>query len=186
MLHQAKRAACFFQFFSALRGFGHRRGNVLRVKSLPCVRRSHRYCYLSPPAIPDPFKCAAAVVQLRKQCLRYPPLTHDLWVFGRFDHTPWFITHPHLSPLQTPPVGVRTCYHTPWFITPRRGPPRPALYHRGNIKYHTPHMIPHPVIIFLSAPMYRWGCVFLCGLRYVARQTAARPVAGGVGWRPSP
>ena len=106
-------------------------------------------------------------------------------VFGGY-HTPWFITPPHLSHPQTHPVGVRTCYHTPWFITPPNvpcgwsnvlshplvyhtpwGPPRPALYHRGYTRYHPPHRIPHPVIIFSSAQMYHRGCVILCSLRYV-------------------
>ena len=110
------------------------------------------------------------------------PPKHDLWVLGGY-HTPWFITPPHLSHPQTHPVGVRTCYHTPWFITPPHlshpqtyrvggrtcyhipwfntpwGPPRPALYHRGYTRYHIPHRIPHPVIIFSSAQIYHRGCV---------------------------
>ena len=82
---------------------------------------------------------------------------------------------PHQQPVAHP-VGVRTCYHTPWFITPPNvpcgrsdvlshplvyhtpwGPPRPALYHRGYTRYHPPHRIPHPVIIFSCAQTYHRG-----------------------------
>ena len=61
---------------------------------------------------------------------------------------PPFITPPHLSHPQTHLVGVQTSYHTPWFITPPLGPLRVSFYHPEYARYHTPHRIPHPVIIF--------------------------------------
>ena len=88
---------------------------------------------------------------------------HTLWVFGRA------ITPPHLHL-----VGVRTSCHTPWFITRPLGPLRAALYHPGYTRYHTPHRIPHPVIIFLNLKMLSPGCVVLCQLRYAADSCVAR------------
>ena len=82
---------------------------------------------------------------------------------------PLFITPTHLSHPQTHLVGVRTSYHTPWFITPPLGPLRAALYHPGYTRYHTPHRIPHPVIIFLNPTILSPGCVVLCQLRVFPR-----------------
>ena len=97
----------------------------------------------------------------------------QLRVFVQAYHTPssvWqaavqLLSHPLLSHPQTHPVGVRTSYHTPWFITPPLGPLRAALYHPGYTRYHTPHRIPHPVVIFLNPTMLSPGCVILCQLR---------------------
>ena len=100
------------------------------AKTYRVCGRSDRY---HPPAIPHPFKCAAAAAQLYKECFGIPPQArpvgvrrlshplvyhtpkHTLWVFGRA------ITPPGLSHPQTYPVGGRTRYHTPRFITPPGG-----------------------------------------------------------------
>ena len=84
---------------------------------------------------------------------------------------PLFITPPHLSHPQTHLVGVRTSYHTPWFMTPALGPLRAALYNPGYTRYHFPHRIPHPVIIFFIPTMtiLSLGCVILCQLRVLTR-----------------
>ena len=79
---------------------------------------------------------------------------------------PLFITPSHLSHPQTHLVGVRTSYHTPWFITPPLGPLRAALYHPRYPRNHTPHRIPHPVMIFLNPKMLSRGCVILCQVWY--------------------
>ena len=78
---------------------------------------------------------------------------------------PLFITPPHLSHTpQTHLVGVRTSYHTRWFVTPPLGPPRAALHHPGHTTYHTPHRIPHPVIIFQIPKFHHRGV--LSGVSY--------------------
>ena len=84
------------------------------AKTYRVCGRSDRY---HPPAIPHPFKCAAAAAQLYKECFGIPPQArpvgvrrlshppvyhtpkHNLWVFGRAI-TPPGLSHPHI-------------YHTP-------------------------------------------------------------------------
>ena len=115
--------------------------------------------------IPHSFKCAAAAVQLLSHPLLSHPQTHPMGV-RTFYHTPFLSPLPHLSNPQTHLVGVRTSYHTPWFITSPLGPLRTALYHPGYARFHPPHRIPHPVIIFLNPKILSLGCVILCQLRY--------------------
>ena len=86
---------------------------------------------------------------------------------------PLFITPHHLSHPQTHLVGVRTSCHTPWFITPPLGPLRAALHHPGYTRYHSPHRIPHPVIIFLDPNVLSPGCVISCQLPYDTLSTNA-------------
>ena len=64
---------------------------LLQKRFLPRVHLLLLLIY--PPAIPHPFKCAAAAVQLFKQCYSIP---RQLRVFGRaitpphyYTHTPW-------------------------------------------------------------------------------------------------
>ena len=90
--------------------------------------------------------------------------------------TPAFITPPNtpcgcsdaLSHPQTHLVGVRTTYHTRWFITPPLGPLRAALHHPGYTRYHPPHRILHPVIVFLNPKI---SCYHRCVLSCVSYGT---------------
>ena len=93
----------------------------------------------------------SSVRQQRFNCYHTPK--HTLWMFGRAI-TPPFYHPPSL-------VGVRTFYHTPWFITPPLAPLRAATYRPGYTRYHTPHRIPHPVIIFQNPQNVISGVCYL-------------------------
>ena len=127
MLHQAKRADICFSNFLGFEGVQSSSRYVLRSFA---PARTYRVCGRS--------YRSTTVRQQRLNSTRSVTVSHpkhDLWVFGRAI-TPPGLSHP-LPPSPTVthpqpyPVGGRTCYHTPW------GPPRPALYHRGYIRYHT-------------------------------------------------
>ena len=156
-----------------------------QITSFFQLERSDRY---HPPAIPHPFKRAAAAAQLYTECFGIPPQARPVGVRRSSHplvyHTPSFITPPNTPCGCSDVLSHPLVYRTPTFITPpnvpcgwsdvlshplvyhtRWGPPRPALYHRGYTRYHTPHRIPHPVIIFSSAQMYHRGCAILCSLR---------------------
>ena len=146
-----------------------------------CVRT---FGQVSPPRNITPLQvCGSSGSTLQGRSASVSPPKHDLWVFGGY-HTPWFITPPNTTCGCSDVLPHPLVYHTPTFITPPNvpcgwsdvlshpllyhtpwGPPRPALYHRGYTRYHTPPTIPHPVIIFSSAQMYHRGCVILCSLR---------------------
>ena len=153
---------------SASRGLSHRRGQMLRsfvalVGPVVLLQPGITGRYLQEECgaaasvcagIPHPLKCAAAAVQLLSH-----PQTHPVGVRTCY-HTP-FLSHPQTHLV----VGVRTSYQTPWFITPPLDTLRAELYHPGHTRYHTPHRIPHPVILFSNPKMLPPGCVFLCQLR---------------------
>ena len=123
---QSKPVFCL-KLSSALRGLSHRRGHVLRSFVTlvgPICFTTTRYHRWVPTAgvrgsckcscrHTTPFKCAAAAVQL--------------------------LSHP-LSPPQTHPVGVRTCYHTP-FLSP------PLVYHTPQHTFcECSDVLSHPLV----------------------------------------
>ena len=72
------------------------------------------------------------------------------------------------------PITPPGLSHTPW------APCELHLYHPGYTRYHTPHRIPHLVIIFLNPKMLSQGCVILCQLRtvsYCCKRKSLQPPA---------
>ena len=165
---QSKPVFCL-KLSSALRGLSHRRGHNKEFRHLgwaPLV-------YHNPVSQAGTFSRSAGQLQVFVQAYHAPSSVRQ----QRFNcyhtrvyhtpNTPWgcsdvlshplFITPPHLPHPQTHLVGVRTSYHTPWFITAPLGPLRAALCHPGYTRYHTPHRIPHPVMIVLYPKSYNRG-----------------------------
>ena len=75
-------------------------------------------------------------------------LKHTLWVFGRAIAPPFYHPSSFITPPNTPCGCSDVLSHPLWFITPPLGPLRAELYHPGYTRYHLPHKIRHPVIIF--------------------------------------
>ena len=80
-----------------------------------------------------------------------------------------FLSHPAITPPFITPCYYTPFYHTllytPWFITPPSWPLRAAVYHAGYARYHTPYIMPHPVMIFSKPKMLPPGCGFLRSMR---------------------
>ena len=72
------------------------------------------------------------------------------------------------------PATAHVTYHTPLLSHPLVITPSPckwgtvsAIYHTGDIRYHTPYTIPHPCDKFLNPKILSHGCGILCNLRYM-------------------
>ena len=130
-----------------------------------------------PPAIPHPFKCAAAAVQLFKQYYGIPAPSTTCGCSDVLSYPLRYYTHTPFGWSDAPGVSTPHIYHTPqntlWVVG--RAITHPGLSHPlGAAATCTLspglHKIPHPPqdttpVMFLSAQTYHRGCVILCSLR---------------------
>ena len=163
LLHQALVMAyiCCCAIFVGVEGLSHRRGNVLwgfvtsperllfiisQQYNIPTMCGSRDRYHFSEPSLLSPRSatpptCAAAAIRYR-QCY------HTI-----------FLSHPPLRNPLHPPVGTRNRYHTP---APLVALERSALYHPGDIGYHTSHGIPRSETIVFARKMISPVCCFSC------------------------